>query len=81
MSKNKNTFKKADANGNKLPEEIGKGLNKDHPLNRNPLNSRKEFKINELVLQDFIEYCGGAGKVSKNLREHIDKSLIGFKRK
>jgi hypothetical protein len=25
-----NTFKKADANGNKLPEKIGKGINKEH---------------------------------------------------
>ena len=26
----KNKFKKADAQGNRLPEEIGKGLNKEH---------------------------------------------------
>lgn len=26
----KNNFKKADAQGNKLPEEIGKGINEEH---------------------------------------------------
>ena len=26
----KNNFKKSDAQGNKLPEQIGKGLNKEH---------------------------------------------------
>jgi len=57
----KNKFKKSDANGNQLPEEIGKGLNKEH------LQKVMKSRISETYIpirmswkekNDFVNKCG-----------------------
>ena len=65
----KNTFKKEDANGNRLPEEIGEGLNYNHPsVKKKPLDARQEFNLNKRDKEAFAKFCKPHGGVSAVLR-------------
>jgi hypothetical protein len=66
----KNEFKKQDANGNKLEENIGLGLNVNHPDKdlRRELNARQEFLLNKMDKEDLIERAKGYGGVGNYLR-------------
>ena len=73
----KNEFKKSDSKGNKLPEEIGKGLNYNHPSKviKKMLNDRLEFKINSLDKETFAKWCVDQGGVSKVLRNYVNNCI------
>jgi len=71
----KNTFKKSDAKGNKLPEQIGKGLNYNHPLVKKSLNDKINFHINKDDKKDFMKFCEKYGGISEVLRNYV-KSCI-----
>jgi hypothetical protein len=73
----KNEFKKQDANGNKLYENIGMGLNLEHPDEnmKRLINDRFEFLVNDLDKEDFKKYCKPFGGMAKVLRNYI-KSCI-----
>ena len=65
----KNNFKKSDAQGNKLPEQIGKGLNKEHIKKVLKETSIKDdiisFKI-EREIHDKLIRSGNKMNVSKS---------------
>ena len=72
-----NEFKKQDSKGNKLPEQIGKGLNLNHP---NPkikkmLDNRLEIVINRMDKVQFQNYCKPFGGVSVVLRSYITNCI------
>lgn len=77
MSTEKNTFKKSDANGNKLDENIGQGLNFDHPSPeiRTLLEKRMNFLINESDKKEFIEFCKPFGGYGTVLRSYIKNCI------
>jgi hypothetical protein len=60
----KNEFKKADANGNQLSEQIGKGLNVEHlkkvqdARNVDAMNSFKSREIDKLNFRDVCKELG-----------------------
>lgn len=61
----KNEFKKKDANGNKLPEQSGKGLNKEHweevkkaRESKTSLIAYKDTPTRERQLQDYAKSLG-----------------------
>ena len=68
-----NTFKKSDAEGNKLPEEIGRGLNFEHPspVIRSMIKKRIEFQIEKDDKRDFKKFCKPYGGMSKVLQDYI----------
>ena len=75
----KNKFKKSDANGNKLPEEIGKGINKDH-LEKvmKEINTKDDiisFKIESDIHDKLIKSASKRG-VSKSFI--IQELIKGF---
>ena len=57
----KNEFKKRDAQGNQLPEEIGKGLNLEHcnkVMNeRNKLSETISFRVTKEDKENFLKEC------------------------
>ena len=72
-----NKFKKEDVNGNKLPEQIGKGLNLNHPSPKvkKMLNNRLEIVINRMDKVQFQNYCKPFGGVSVVLRSYITNCI------
>lgn len=77
MNKEKNTWKKSDANGNKLSEEIGEGLNFDHPSPeiKKMLNDRLECLVNIEDKKEFKKYCKPYGGMSKVLQDYINHCI------
>jgi hypothetical protein len=56
----KNKFKKSDAKGNKLPEEIGKGINQDHLENvqkHRGLETTVSYRAKQGDVMDFQLTC------------------------
>lgn len=56
----KNTFKKSDANGKQLAEEIGKGIDNIHTqkvLEARKNNGVMSFKLPEQLKEDFFNDC------------------------
>jgi len=75
-----NEFKKKDAYGNKLPEQIGKGYNYEHPAVKKMLNSRIEFHLNDGDKEKFVKFCADYGGVSEVLRHYINSCIMEVKR-
>lgn len=69
----RNEFKKQDSKGNKLSEQIGKGLNLNHPdpKIKKLLDNRLEIVINRSDKIKFQNYCKQSGGVSSVLRDYI----------
>jgi len=69
----RNEFKKQDSKGNKLSEEIGRGLNLYHPdpKIKKLLDNRLEIVINRSDKIKFQNYCKQFGGVSAVLRDYI----------
>ena len=69
----RNEFKKKDSRGNKLSEEIGKGLNLNHPdpKIKKLLDNRLEIVINRSDKIKFQNYCKNFGGCSVVLRNYI----------
>ena len=66
MGKLKNTFKKSDANGNELAEEIGKGINKEHlekVMEERKFNDIITFKLPAKLKEDFVANCKNPSEV------------------
>lgn len=66
----KNKFKKQNAQGDRLPEEIGKGINEDHLTKvREALknDSIQTFKIPEKLKNEFAEVCDNPSEVLRAL--------------
>ena len=60
----KNKYKKSDANGNPLPEQIGKGIDAEHlkkvqdVRNVEAMNSFKSTEIDKLIFRDLCKELG-----------------------
>ena len=69
-----NQFKKQDSEGNRLPEQMGKGLNLSHPdpKIKKMLDNRLEIMINLNDKIKFQKYCKEFGGVSAVLRNYIN---------
>ncbi len=79
----KNTFKKADSKGNQLKEEIGKGLNKKHPLVIKHESYKKEMMAKTKkavktlkVAQELIDDWKKIGGSDEEIREFIIDEII-----
>jgi len=75
-----NEFKKKDADGNQLPEEIGKGLNYEHPAVKEMLDERMEFHLNKGDKKKFVRFCKPYGGVSEFLRQYIKRCTMTVKK-
>ncbi len=75
-----NEFKKKGADGNQLPEEIGKGLNYEHPAVKKMLNARIEFHLNDGNKEKFVRFCKPYGGVSEFLRQYIKRCTMTVKK-
>jgi hypothetical protein len=57
----KNEYKKRDAKGNKLPEQIGKGLNLEHCnkvlKERENLSETVSFRVTKVDKENFLKQC------------------------
>ena len=75
-----NEFKKKGADGKQLTEEIGKGLNYEHPAVQKELNKRMEFWLNDGDKKKFKKFCKPYGGYSVVLRHYINSCIMEVKK-
>ena len=76
IQKRQGTSKK-DSKGNQLPEEIGKGLNFDHPSPeiQEKLTEKLQVLMGRIEAENFTELCKPYGGVSKVFRDYARAML------
>ncbi len=75
MSKEKNTFKKADANGNQLPEVKGKGLNLTHLLKVKEARRKDDYIRFRCSVDEKINFKTACNEIKEMTESEISRAL------